>query len=126
VVIDTDRWLQALHGKCYTRRVDANGSIEVSKHKYYVSRKLAGRTIILRVDAHDKCFEIEIGGHLFKTIPIKGLHGLYLGFQGLVELMRLEAVAEWRLAQRKLRARLADRSHHQFNHTRLAYSTGAQ
>ena len=60
----------------------------------------------LGVDAQAKAFQVEAQGHRVKTIPIKGLHNMFLDFQGYLELMRREAISEWRLTQQSLRRRV--------------------
>lgn len=102
-VIDTDGWLRAIDGRCYKRRVNPQGSIKVNRQSYYVGRDFAGRYGVVRVDAHAKALQIEIQNRPIKTKTIKGLHNLFLDFQGYLGLMRYEAISEWRLTQATLR-----------------------
>lgn len=101
--IDPDRWLLAYHNKRFKRRVRSNGTVTIDKHSYYVKRALRGRYIVLRVDAYNRCFEVEAGHQAIKTIPIKSLYDQELDFADYVELIREEAISERRLAERRRR-----------------------
>jgi hypothetical protein len=105
VVIDTDGWLKAVDRQCFKRRVSSSGKVVVNRSSYYVGVNLAARNVVLRVDAQAKAFHVEAQGRRVKTILIKGLHNMFLDFQGYLELMRREAISEWRLTQRSLRRR---------------------
>lgn len=99
--IDPDGWLQAVHRQRFRRRVQHNGSVQVGTYRYYISRSLKRRYVILQVDAAERQFVVFLDGQLFKTIPIKGLHGEILDFQDYLKLICEEAVSEWRRWQWK-------------------------
>lgn len=101
--IDPDRWLQALHNQRFKRRVRSNGTVSVDKHDYYVARSLKGRYVVLRVDAHDRQFVVELDHQPIKTVPIKRLYDQELDFADYVELIREEAISERRLSVRRVR-----------------------
>jgi hypothetical protein len=76
-----------------------------------VNRNLApDGMLVLRIDARTCTFQIEARGYSTKTFAIKGLYNMFLNFQGYLELMRREAMAEWKLTQRKPCARLVPTS----------------
>jgi hypothetical protein len=101
-IIDPDRWLVTIHGKYFKRRVKANGSILVGKHDYYVSTRLRGRSIVLRVDAFSQELIVEVDGKPFKHLPIKGLSHSLMSFQDFLNFMCQEALAETRRLQRRV------------------------
>jgi hypothetical protein len=49
-MIDPDRWLETVDGTLYTRRVNASGSVQVGKFKYYLNDFLL--TLIFPIIAH--------------------------------------------------------------------------
>jgi hypothetical protein len=75
-VIDVDGWLKAVDRQCFKRRVNSRGKVSVNRSCYYVSRSMAGRYVVLRVDAQAKAFHVEAQGRRVKTIPIKGLRNI--------------------------------------------------
>jgi transposase InsO family protein len=101
--IDPDRWLLAYHDQRFKRRVRSNGTVTIDKHNYYVKRTLKGRYVVLRVDAHNQCFQVELDNQTIKTIAIKSLYDQELDFADYVELIREEAISEWQLAKRQRR-----------------------
>jgi len=102
-VVDTDGWLKAIDRQCFKRKVSSTGKVVVNRTPYYVGINLVARYVVLRVDAQAKAFHVEAQGRQVKTIPIKGLHNMFLDFQGYLEMMRREAISEWRFTQRSLR-----------------------
>ena len=101
--IDPDRWLLTYHNDRFKRRVRSNGTVTIDKHNYYVKRTLKGRYVVLRVDAFNRQFEVELDHQTFKTIPIKSLYNEELDFADYVELIREEAISERRLTERRRR-----------------------
>jgi hypothetical protein len=99
--IDPDRWLRAIDGKRFKRRVKHNGSVSVDKHEYYVSKKLRGRYAVLQVDAPQQQFVVWLAGRPIKQIKIKGLYGEPLAFADYLALLCQEAVSDWRRWQRQ-------------------------
>jgi len=62
-LVDPDRWLETVDGTLYTRRVNASGSVQVDKFKYYIGRVYRGRSVVLQVDAANKQFKVELAEH---------------------------------------------------------------
>jgi hypothetical protein len=96
-IVDPDHWLEAFDGQIFKRRVDANGTVKVGKHRYYIQRGLKKRTILMQIDAANRQFRLSLGKEEpFKTIPIKGLHDGPMPFERYLQLIKAEAVSEWR------------------------------
>jgi hypothetical protein len=102
-MIDPDRWLEMVDGQLFTRRVNAAGSVQVDKHKYYIGRAYHGRSVVLEVDATHKQFKVELAQKPLKTIPIKGLEHRQLSFDEYLEFICQQAISAWRLYVRKQR-----------------------
>ena len=95
-VVDPDRWLEAIDGQIFKRRVTAAGMVKLDKRHYYIRRELKGRTVLLQIDAPNRQLEVLLGDELIKTIPLKGLHQQPMSFEAYLSLIRAEAVSEWR------------------------------
>lgn len=78
--VDPDRWLTALHGRCYARRVDANGNVAVADTSYYIRQALRGQYITLQIDADTREFVVYLQNQEIKRVPIKGLVGQRVTF----------------------------------------------
>jgi len=102
-MIDPDRWLETVDGQLFTRRVNAAGSVQVDKHKYYIGRAYQGRSVILQVDATNRQFNVELAKKPLKTIPIKGLEHGQMSFDKYLDFICTQAVSAWRLYLRKHR-----------------------
>jgi transposase InsO family protein len=109
-IVDPDCWLEAIDGQIFKRRVDANGTVKVDKHRYYIQRGLKKRTVLLQIDAPNRQFQVLLGQQVIKTIPIKGLHDGPMPFERYLQLIKAEAVSEWRryLQRAKRYVRLVD------------------
>jgi hypothetical protein len=105
-VVDPDRWLTSIHGQAFARTVQPNGSVVVDHHHYYVKQSLAGRKVVLVVNAKDARFKVFLGKEVIKSVAIKGLVGQSLPFEEYVARMLEEARSEyrrWLQRQRRLR-----------------------
>jgi hypothetical protein len=101
--IDPDRWLHAVHGRRYRRRINRNGSIKVDNRSYYVRRALRGQYVTVRVDASTRQLVIEHHKRPIKRVPIKGLYHELLDFETYLDAIRAEARVDWRRTLRSLR-----------------------
>lgn len=99
--VDPDRWVSALDGRLYARRVKSDGRVLVDGIAYYVKRELAGQQIILRIKAATRVFEVLLGEQKIKELPIKGLIGEPMALDDYIELMSQRARSEER--QRRLK-----------------------
>ena len=101
--IDPDRWLQTIDGHLFKRRVNAAGTVQVDKHKYYLGRAYHGRWVVLRVDAVNRQFSIELAHEPLKTMPIKGLQHGQMPFDKYLDFICEQAISNWRLYLQKRR-----------------------
>ncbi len=99
--VDPDAWLDTINGEMFKRRVNAAGTVQIDKQKYYVGRAFRGRLVLLRVDALNKKFVVELNDEVIKTIPIKGLFHGDLSFPDYLDFICKQAVSNWRLYIRK-------------------------
>ena len=102
-IIDPDRWLEMVDGELFTRRVNAAGTVQLDKHKYYIGRAYHGRSVILQVDAANKQFKVELANQPLKTISLKGLEHRQMTFEEYLDFICKQAVSAWRLYMRKQR-----------------------
>ena len=100
-MIDPDRWLETIDGQLFRRRVNASGTVQVDKHKYYIGRAYHGRSVVLQVDAANQQFTVELAKKPLKTIPIKGLEHGQMSFEAYLDFICKQAVSAWRLYLRK-------------------------
>ena len=101
VLVDPDRWLKTIDGHLFKRPVNYAGSVKVDKYPYYIGRAQRGCYVVLKVDAAQQQFEVELAGQLIKTIPIKGLQKQMMPFERYLDFICQQAVSTWRLYLRK-------------------------
>jgi Integrase core domain len=105
-MVDPDRWLASLHGQSFARTVQPNGSVVVERHHYSIKQDLAGRKVVLVVNASEQRFEVLLGREVVKSVAMKGLVGQPLPFDEYAAWMLEEARSEyrrWLHQQRRLR-----------------------
>jgi hypothetical protein len=90
-VIQPNRWLLAEHGHLYRRRVNANGSIQVDRHLYYVGRVSAGVAVLVQLDGHRACLSVTRDGQWLQDFPVKGLYPEQMALMDYVEHLKDEA-----------------------------------
>lgn len=95
-IVDPDRWLACIHGQAFARTVQPNGSVVVDHRSYYVKPALAGRKVVLLVNAPEQRFEVFLGKEVVKLVSIKGLVGQSLPFDEYAARMLEEARSEYR------------------------------
>jgi hypothetical protein len=84
---------QSEHGRIYRRRVNANGSIQLDRHSYYVGVEFAKALVLVHLDAPHALFNITCEGSVLKSLPMKGLQREELDFSSYLQLMKAEARA---------------------------------
>jgi hypothetical protein len=89
--VDPDRWLEALDGGTYARKVLSDTSVQVDEARYYLTQPLVGQYVTLRVDAAQRAFVVEQAGAVVKLVPIKGLVGKRMPFAAYISYMCEEA-----------------------------------
>jgi transposase len=74
--VDPDSWLDKIHTHTYKRKINANGSVKLGNHSYYVKRALAGQKIAIIINAVARELNMVHQSKVIKTREIKGLfHG---------------------------------------------------
>jgi hypothetical protein len=71
--------------------------VKVDMRTYYVSSKLAGQVVALRVDARERCLQILYPQLHRSSLPLKGVYERSYSSQDYVELMQREASTQHRL-----------------------------
>lgn len=95
-IVDPDRWLADIHGQAFARTVQPNGSVVVDHRSYYVKQSLAGRKVVLIVNAKDVRFDVRLRRDVVKSVAIKRLQGQPFPFEEYAERMQEEARSEYR------------------------------
>lgn len=94
--VDPDSWLTQLLGRSYRRRVSSNGTIQIGRQRYYISRQLKGQSVLLKVDAQQKCLVVLQDNKPLKQVPLKGLYNGLMLFEDYLPLIQKEAVSDYR------------------------------
>jgi transposase InsO family protein len=91
LMVDSDRWISALHGRCYVRKVQQDTSVTVGAGRYYLTQALRGQQVILQIDATDRTMVVTHNGQEVKRVAIKGTGRGRVPFAQFVELLCAEA-----------------------------------
>ena len=94
--VDPDRWVLALTGKIFKRRLNPNGSFQLGNQSYYVSKKLHGRYATIQVNGQDRELTVSVDRQPVKQLSIKGLQNRMMTFVEFVDWMAKEAQSTWR------------------------------
>jgi transposase InsO family protein len=94
--VDPDSWLNQIHGRYYRRRVKGNGTVQIGRQRYYISRKLHRQSVVLRVDAPQQRLAVLQDDKLFKHVPLKGLYNSPMLLEDYIPLIQAEAVSDYR------------------------------
>ncbi len=107
-VVDPDAWLKTYHQHTFKRQINANGSIQLGGHTYYIQQALAGKPCVLRLDAHQRQVHSLVDARPIKVHPIRGLYHGEMAFDRYVDSMVEEARSEEkRLVEKKRRQRVS-------------------
>ncbi len=96
-VVNPDAWLSWVDGEHLVRLVNRQGSVSVDLRTYYISRKLAGQPVTLRINASEGCLQVVHPQTNTRSLPLKGLYHRSMTYQEYVELMQKEASTQQRL-----------------------------
>jgi transposase InsO family protein len=96
-MVDPDAWLRTLDGLHLERKVDRNGKVSVDLKRYYVSSQLAGRHVVLELDADEECMHVLLEQQPLKDLPLRGLVGKFLSYEQFLTHMLHQARAQTRL-----------------------------
>lgn len=72
--VNPDSWLNQIQGRYYRRRVHSNGTVQIGRHRYYISRQLHRQLVVLQVDAPEQRLAVLQDDKLFRYVSIKGLY----------------------------------------------------
>ena len=73
--VDPDGWLHHIHGQGFARRIGSDGCVEVDREPYDIKQALAGKPVVLFVNAPEKRFEVYFEATLIKQVPRKRVAG---------------------------------------------------
>jgi transposase InsO family protein len=90
-LIDPDRWVDALDGQRYVRKVQATTAVTLDSQRYYVSQALVGQQVTLVIDAATRMVVIEHAGKEVKRVPLQGTGQPPCSFAQFVEQLCAEA-----------------------------------
>jgi len=96
-VVNADAWLAWVDGEHVVRLVNRQGFVKVDLRTYYVSSKLAGQAVTLRVNATEGCLQVMHPSVTRRSLPLKGLFQRSFAYQDYVELLEREASTQQRL-----------------------------
>jgi hypothetical protein len=91
MLVDPDRWLEALDGKRFVRKVEQSTAVKLDYHRYYVNRELVGQHVTLIVRASDRTLSIQHRGKEVRRVPLYGIGRPPCAFEQFVEQLCEEA-----------------------------------
>ena len=97
--VNPDSWLNQIQGRYYRRRVQGNGTVQIGRHRYYISRQLHRQLVVLQVDAPEQRLAVLQDDKLFRYVSIKGLYHGPMLFEDYLPLIQAEAVSDYRRYQ---------------------------
>jgi hypothetical protein len=90
-MVDTDRWIEALDGHEYVRKVQQESSVTIGNSRYYVTQALVGQQVRMQIDAKDRTMVVMHNGQEVKRMLIKGSGRGRVPFAQFVEELCTEA-----------------------------------
>jgi hypothetical protein len=82
----------------YLRHTGRDGCVDVDLTTYCVGPQLAGRTVLLQVQAQSRQFAVWSQDQVVKLLPIKGLVGQEMALDDYLQYIKQEALAAPRRA----------------------------
>ena len=76
--------------------MQANGTVQIGRQRYYISRQLHRQPVVLRVDASQQRLDVLQDDKLFKHMPLKGLYHGQMLLEDYIPLIQAEAVSDYR------------------------------
>jgi transposase InsO family protein len=89
--VDPDRWIDALDGKRFVRKVQRDTSVRSDELRYYATREVVGHYVTLRVEAATRSLIIEHADQEIKRVAILGTGQGRIPFMTFVERLSHEA-----------------------------------
>jgi len=74
--------------------VDRHGLISIDLKRSYVSSKLAGRRVVLQLDAQQHCIQVLLEQQGIKSLPLRGLVTHLLAFEQFLTHLLHQARAQ--------------------------------
>jgi Integrase core domain len=96
-IVNADAWLSWVDGDHLVRQVNRQGLVKVDLRTYYVSSKLAGQAVRLRINATQRCLQVVYPQVTRRVLPLKGLYQRSFSYQEYVEKMQQDASTQQRL-----------------------------
>lgn len=96
LVVDPDSWLSAIAGEHFSRKVRNDGSFSLDKYDYYLSKELAGKYIVVVVDALKRELVVNQEGKEIKRLSLKGMHQRVMSLNEYRQVLAEEARSERR------------------------------
>lgn len=90
-MVDPDRWVDALDGKRFVRKVQPSAEVKLEAQRYYVNRSLIGQQVTLIINAEDRTLSIEHAGQEIRRVPLQGTGQPRCSFEQFVEQLCEEA-----------------------------------
>ncbi len=91
--VDPDAWLARLDQKVYLRHVGRDGCVDVDLATYYIGPQMAGRAVLLQVQAQSRQFAVWHQDQIVKLLAIKGLVGQEMALDDYLQYIKQEALA---------------------------------
>lgn len=101
--VDPDAWVRSMDGAVFVRRVKPNGTILLDTRAYSVGRALAGREVVVQIDAARQEVVILVDEQEHRRRPLKGVVGSCMPFDAYVELLCAESRSMDRRVQERQR-----------------------
>lgn len=95
--VDPDAWLTVIAGKEFSRHIDYQGRFQLGGHTYYVDASQKGRQAVIFIDPPAQELEVIISAFDTYRLPIYGLQQRLLSFDDYCQLIKKEAISEYRL-----------------------------
>jgi transposase InsO family protein len=90
-IVDADRWIEALDGHEYVRKVQQDGSVTVGTGRYYLPKALVGQQVRLQIDARERMMVARHNEQEVKRMSIVGSGRGRMPFAQFVEELCIEA-----------------------------------
>ena len=90
-LVDPGRWIDALDGKRFVRKVYRDTSVKLDAQRYYVSSKLVGQQVTLIISAADRTLRVEHEGKEVRRLRLHGSGQPACSFEQFVEQLCQEA-----------------------------------
>src|SRR5437763_1534312 len=86
LIVDPEQWLRAFDKHTFTRRVMANGSVQVDKYRYYLKKRLAKQQVSIEIDGTNRELIFRTASSdnpakLIKQLTIKSLQKQALAYE---------------------------------------------